>query len=118
MYPEIGLPDRVDVIRYTQTGLDADENPVYTPSTVISQRRARFYRDAGKATKFVRDGFQVKGAITFKYHTGDKVLGEDEIKVTGPEFQDTGDTLQVGYATLKMAWKRPSHWEIAVGVYV
>lgn len=118
MYPESGLPDRVNVVRYVQSGTDADDNPSYTPTTVISGRKGRFYRDAGKATRFVREGFQLKGVVTFKYHPGDKVLHTDEITMSGPEFQDIGETFQVGYASLKMAWKKPSHWEIAIGVYV
>lgn len=118
MFPENGLPDRVDVIRYVEAGLDDDDNPVYTPTTVIEQRKARFYRDIAKTSRFVKDGFRVTGVVAFKYHSGDTVLGEDEIKMNGPEFQDSGDTFQVGWATLKMAWKKPSHWEVGLGVYI
>ena len=116
MYPEIGLPDRVTVVRYIQTGLDADDNPTYTPSYVIVDRPGRFYRDQAKDSRFVRDGFTLKGMVTFKYHSGDAILDADEIQMAGPEFTDTGSVFQVAYATLKMSWKKPSHWEIAVGV--
>lgn len=124
MYPENVLPDVANVVRYVQAVdgdgnpvFDADDNPVYAPQTVIASRKARWYKDSGKDTIRVKDGMTVKGAVTFKYHAGDSVLDADEITMTGPEFSDTGNVFEVVYASLKMTWSRPSHWEITLGVY-
>lgn len=116
-FPQAGLPDVVSIRRYTVTGQDADDNPVYTPSVAIDGRKARFYRDTGKDTRNTDDGVVIRGVVTFKYFDGDVVRVRDEVLLTGPEFIETA-RFHVMYPVLKMLWSRPSHWEISLTEYV
>ncbi len=107
MFPTNAIPNRASLVRHEQVGFDANGNAVFEPVILWSDRPCRRYRDEHAETPYVRQGVNVRGTVSFKWHDGDELRGDDLLVVDGKR-------LGVVYANRRDSWSKPVHWEVVV----